>query len=693
MYNFNVLYLWFVDDWYCLGTPIPGCDARFIAPTAVALGNLCTIGADAISIVVNITVDGLFVNDVGRTLAIAVHYMARACGWDEGWLFGLGVWLAGFTVAGFECEPGALLCGLVLVCYMRFMHITVVLPLFTRVVRIRRWATTQTSSNSSTHRRRWTTPFVFIASTMLLCLPVACAGPVPPTVKEQPLIGLDPIHSSSWLAVACGVVASSAVILFALLGCISSGKKKKKTQQPPTACTHCGHQAGSKEREFWSQKDEMQLNIDQLGAVYTSLGQLVADIKGLESEVEALKKAKETSSNARWVQRNLIDPMERDLASAKARETKFVDDIIKLRNRFAEQAMPESKACAAEYAAIFEKESTGPDGSHAVATICSTVARLKAGLPPPPTDGTKASIQPEETVLVLQQTGVREAKMMYDAVEAALHAAGLDGTQLVGSSVCPKIKSAGRGFEKVYARWAGDFRAVTDWGRATICALTLVLLAQAIEVALHRLEELGYTVVGVKNTLDIAKDCTANGNYRNLMLNLKCPTSGHILELQFNVSSIEALKQGRGHIVFELLRRCGFSVKNAVVKGGWTLTMDNAIRCGRAVELNCEEANWTSDEAAALKDALGARGCRVSSMNGAFATGEGAGDMEAATASSATIKNLRYVLHVSYACVCFLSLDSFSCFCVVLYRPRTVAARCSIFCFFRNLFVLHHPSV
>ena len=472
----------------------------------------------------------------------------------------------------------------------------------------------------------------------------------------QPLLGLDP----SWLAVACGVVASSAVILFALLGCISSGKKKQKQQQPPTAaCSHCGHQSG--EREFWTEqgnpkKDEMQLHIDQLGAVYTSLGQLVADIKGLESEVEALKKAKETSSNAEWVQEHLIDPMERDLASAKARETKFVDDIIKLRNRFAEQAMPESKACAAEYAAIFEKESTGPDGTLAVAAICSTVAQLKAGLPPPPTDGTKASIQPEETVIVLQQTGVREAKMMYDAVEAALHAAGLDGTQLVGSSVCPKIKSAGRGFEKVYARWAGDFRAVTDWGRATICALTLVLLAQAIEVALHRLEELGYTVVGVKNTLDIAKDCTANGNYRNLMLNLKCPTSGHILELQFNVSSIEALKQGRGHIVFELLRRCGFSVKNAVVKGGWTLTMDNAIRCGRAVELNCEEANWTSDEAAALKDALGARGCRVSSMNGAFATGEGAGDMAAATASSATIKNLQYVLHVSYACVCFLSL-------------------------------------
>ena len=333
--------------------------------------------------------------------------------------------------------------------------------------------------------------------------------------------------------------------------------------------------------------------------------------------------------------------MEADIKAAKEEEEKFINDIIRMRNEFSEQAMPESKACAALYSSIFDEQSSGSEGAAALQTICSAVATLKDSLPPAPTDGTKASKQPDEDVHVLQREGVLEAKKMHGAAMAALHTAGMEEAELEGSSVCPTEKSAGRGFEKVYRRWGGDHRAVTDWGRATVCALTLVLLAKALATTLKTLTELGYTVVAVKNTFDSRTNCTANGEYRNLMLNLKCPESGHVVELQFNVSPIEAVKQTRGHTVFELLRRCGFSQKNSVVKGGWTSTMETAIRCGRAVELNCMQANWIAADAEKLANAFGAPGCRVSVMNGSYSTGDGAGAMAKAAVSCATMKDLK----------------------------------------------------
>ena len=393
--------------------------------------------------------------------------------------------------------------------------------------------------------------------------------------------------------------------------------------------------------EFRAGKAAMQINIDKLGGVYTALGQHVADLRGLEAELAALKKDKETSAYPEAHQTDFIDPMEADIKAAKEEEEKFINDIIRMRNEFSEQAMPESKACAALYSSIFEDQSSGSEGAAALQTICSAVATLKDSLPPAPTDGTKASKQPDEPVHVLQREGVLEAKKMHGAAMAALHTAGMEEAELEGSSVCPTEKSAGRGFEKVYRRWGGDHRAVTDWGRATVCALTLVLLAKALATTLQTLTALGYTVVAVKNTFDSRTNCTANGEYRNLMLNLKCPESGHVVELQFNVSPIEAVKQTRGHTVFELLRRCGFSQKNSVVKGGWTSTMETAIRCGRAVELNCMQANWIAADVEKLANAFGAPGCRVSVMNGSYSTGDGAGAMAKAAVSCATMKDLK----------------------------------------------------
>ena len=113
------------------------------------------------------------------------------------------------------------------------------------------------------------------------------------------------------------------------------------------------------------------------------------------------------------------------------------------------------------------------------------------------------------------------------------------------------------------------------------------------------------------------------------------------VELQFNLTPIEEVKQTRGHAVFELLRRCGFSAENSVVKGGWNANMDSAIRSGMAVKLGCTMTNWDAAGAAGLQSALNSPGCRVVKVAAGAATGEGVGAMAVACLSSAApIKEL-----------------------------------------------------
>ena len=298
-----------------------------------------------------------------------------------------------------------------------------------------------------------------------------------------------------------------------------------------------------------SSRAAIQLKIDKLGAVYTSLGQVTADVKAATSEVASLKEMMKTSEFADHIEEYSLGPKEEELAALTASQDQYVADIERMRNGFAEETMPAAKEGEKRYNAVFAEQVAMPDGAAALASIVATVSGLRKELPAAPTDGTKAARQPPgKPVEALQREGVKEAATMFAAVMAALMAAGMGdgaaGSELDGSSVCPVEKQAGRAFEKVYSRWGGDFRAVTDWGRATVCGQTLAALARAIGIATETLTGLGYVVVAVKSSMDLEKNVAASGGYRNVMLNLKCPSTGHVVELQFALSPIEAVKHG-----------------------------------------------------------------------------------------------------------------------------------------------------
>jgi hypothetical protein len=188
----------------------------------------------------------------------------------------------------------------------------------------------------------------------------------------------------------------------------------------------------------------------------------------------------------------------------------------------------------ARYAEAFEREASDVNGGDGMATIKRVVAELITALPPPPEDPrTKAARQPAGmTVPEMQVQGTAEAAKLFGIAVAKVKAAGLKTELSVASSCAKRKKSAGRAFEKAYERWGGDPRAVTDYGRATLCTITLAGLARVLRVTVDALQAAGYVVVGVKSTLDSAVDTAASGGYRNALLLFKCPRSNHVVELQ-----------------------------------------------------------------------------------------------------------------------------------------------------------------
>jgi hypothetical protein len=400
-----------------------------------------------------------------------------------------------------------------------------------------------------------------------------------------------------------------------------------------------------------SDRAAIQLKIDKLGAVYTSLGQVTADVSAASAEVTSLENALATRGISAvrgegdpdgWTERYFLGPKVKKLANFILARDTYIADVDRMRDEFAEEVMSAAKEGERQYNAVMADQLDLIGCETALVTIVDVASSLLANMPAAPTDGTKAARQPDQPVQKLQQEGVKEASVMFEEVMRSLKVEGmLTGDALKGSSVCTTEKSAARAFEKVYARWGGDFRAVTDWGRATVCGQNFKDLARAITISLGALAKLGYVVVAVKNSLDLTKDVAANGGYRNMLVNLQCPESKHVVELQFSLWPIEQVKHSEfGHVVYELLRRCGFSARNCVVRGGWTKSMCAAIRSGRAVELNCEMAVWTEDDAAELEKMLALPSCRVSKMNCSSSSGDGVTAMMAAMLSCATVKSV-----------------------------------------------------
>jgi hypothetical protein len=98
----------------------------------------------------------------------------------------------------------------------------------------------------------------------------------------------------------------------------------------------------------------------------------------------------------------------------------------------------------------------------------------------------------------------------------------------------------------------------------------------------------GFAVLLIKNRLMLAFDASVSGGYRDLLLNLRCFETGHIVELQITLKGLIDVKAGSGHAnyaiarVHRLFERDTYRYEGAL----GAAVLDN-VRCGVVRELVC----------------------------------------------------------------------------------------------------------
>ena len=301
---------------------------------------------------------------------------------------------------------------------------------------------------------------------------------------------------------------------------------------------------------------EMQLTIEKLGAVSTVLGQQTTTVFDIQCSLDAAKEAHAEASDENdqfnespkdYIQRDQIKPKEAELAAALAVRDKTQLQLSTMRSEAGTSVMVLAKAGEAQYDAAWAEQLTSTGGAAAATSIVSIADTLVAAAPKPAAAGQKAAMQPAgSTIPFMQRTGLVVIQQLFALLLAAVKAKLINST---GSKCCLVFKAAARAFEKVLLRWAGDPRCVTDYGRSTLVAQNLPDLLQMLELVRIVCETNGYTITSCKNSLDAAKEVIGVG-YRNLMLTIRDAATQHIVELQLNLASIEAVKGSPcGHIV------------------------------------------------------------------------------------------------------------------------------------------------
>jgi hypothetical protein len=301
----------------------------------------------------------------------------------------------------------------------------------------------------------------------------------------------------------------------------------------------------------------MQLTIEKLGAVSTVLGQQTTTVFDIQCSLDAAKEAHAEASDEpgvggmaspkRYIQRGQIAPKEEELAAALAVRDKTQLQLSTMRSEAGTSVMVLAKAGEAQYDAAWAEQLTSTGGAAAATSIVSIADTLVAAAPKPAAAGQKAAMQPAgSTIPFMQRTGLVVIQQLFALLLAAVKAKLINST---GSKCCLVFKAAARAFEKVLLRWAGDPRCVTDYGRSTLVAQNLPDLLQMLELVRIVCETNGYTITSCKNSLDAGKEVIGVG-YRNLMLTIRDAATQHIVELQLNLASIEAVKGSPcGHIV------------------------------------------------------------------------------------------------------------------------------------------------
>ena len=98
----------------------------------------------------------------------------------------------------------------------------------------------------------------------------------------------------------------------------------------------------------------------------------------------------------------------------------------------------------------------------------------------------------------------------------------------------------------------------------------------------------GFEVLLIKNRLMLAFDASVSGGYRDLLLNLRCVATGHIVEVQITLKGLIDVKAGGGHANYAIARVHRLFERDAYrYEGALGDAVLEGVRCGVVRELVC----------------------------------------------------------------------------------------------------------
>ena len=98
----------------------------------------------------------------------------------------------------------------------------------------------------------------------------------------------------------------------------------------------------------------------------------------------------------------------------------------------------------------------------------------------------------------------------------------------------------------------------------------------------------GFEVLLIKNRLMLAFDASVSGGYRDLLLNLRCIATGHIVELQITLKGLIDVKAGGGHASYAIARVHRLFERDTYrYVGALGAAVLEGVRCGVVRELVC----------------------------------------------------------------------------------------------------------
>jgi hypothetical protein len=124
------------------------------------------------------------------------------------------------------------------------------------------------------------------------------------------------------------------------------------------------------------------------------------------------------------------------------------------------------------------------------------------------------------------------------------------------------LKTVERAMVKVYEKYECNFAMLTDLARITIVCDDEVALKSVLLKLKTAVEKKITTIVRIKFRLDEEYDAMEAGGYRDILINMEAgghqyeeeKESGHIVELQLNLTEFVQIKDGEGHASYAVAR-------------------------------------------------------------------------------------------------------------------------------------------